>query len=64
MELTLSGLMGAFEELQVCFSGSRTSRRWYTATGREARKEMVADTLKKAAVTGFGSRGLAFKDFR
>jgi hypothetical protein len=42
VELALSGLMGALEEVQVRFSvrfsGSRTSRRCYTCTGREAKK--------------------------
>ena len=42
VELALSGLMGAFEEIQVCLSSSRKNRRWYTDTGREAKKEKVA----------------------
>jgi len=41
VELALSGLIGAFEEIQVCCSGSRTSRRWYTGAGREAKKEIM-----------------------
>jgi hypothetical protein len=51
VELALSGLMGAFEEIQVCFSGSRTSRRWNTGTGREARKEIAVEILQQGIQT-------------
>jgi glycerol uptake facilitator protein len=47
VELARSRLMGAFEEIQVCFSSSRKDRWWYTGTGREAKKEIMTHMVPK-----------------
>ena len=54
MEPALSGLMGAFEEIQTRFSGFRKNRRWYSGTGRVAKKEIAVNLISTHSLRGMG----------
>ena len=48
MVLALPGLMGAFEEIQVCISSSRKNRRWYSGTDQKAKEERVVKPYRQS----------------